>query len=492
MTYCVRDGHMHPMSSYFWAGGVTCDLCCNKIEYGSLFYGCSECGYVLHIPCGEFPLFINFSSHPLHPLKLSRLDNITSLMYSCNECSFYIHFACSKVPLPTISCDTQNHVQYICHNHPMTIVEHDSTYDGVIKHCFACESPWSSGPAYTCKNYCPNLLHKACTDFSHKIENYFLHPNHSLKLQVMKVLKGDLRNVKLIAVGDSRWKYNDTENGNERMPNEEVEGKSTLTLRHILQRLTEEERNELMNPFSEKTFSEGFYEKCVEKNSLVERKGHGEDISRLQNLLNVGWLDFFNSYMNEFRYIIPKDGLKLDEIDLKMKVVDVKGYQVPETLAPILKTMIQKKGDLGGKSSLTPEMRSIACTFVCILIDRMSTTKVEDITKDVLRDWFFYWQAIRKITDFDLDFLYFHLTKLIRVFLGSEAFKFQNEMVEKLQQRITDIPQQMAELQTELKSSKVNLEKLKSFGESSTSDFTRDNLRDYSKLKWKDACEGLF
>ncbi|KAL5560384.1 hypothetical protein UlMin_036595 [Ulmus minor] len=192
---CVRDGHMHRMGSYYCGSeGMTCDLCYNEIEYCSLLYGCSVCGYVLHLSCGEFPLFINVSSHPLHPLKLSSLDNITcyyceksnekALMYSCNECSFYIHFACSKVPLPIISCDTQNHVQYICHNHPMTIVEHDSTYDGVIKHCFACQSPWSSGPAYTCKNYCPNVLHKACTDFSHKIENSFLHPNHSLKLQV--------------------------------------------------------------------------------------------------------------------------------------------------------------------------------------------------------------------------------------------------------------------------------------------------------------------
>ncbi|KAL5571269.1 hypothetical protein UlMin_020866 [Ulmus minor] len=661
----VRDDHEHPMFEIYAFESLMCNLCGNNIDQGSWYCRCRPCKLDIHLSCGKLPLSSYLSSHPQHPLKLVRyFDDVTcyycekksykkSFMYTCHQCSFYIHFSCSKIPMPTMLCDGQNHVQYICHNHPMTLVERDCTCDGVVRHCFACQSPLSSGPSYICKTYCPNVFHKACAELPEKIEHSLLHPYHPLKLQVRepqscdachkrggklmyfcceqgcnfrlgtecafliptvkwdrhddslflmenaycgtdqycdachnsyekqlvqipdevirtqsflfrcmecnfnfhflcgplpitiehechmhmltlvdsiseddstesycdvcegkrdqrfrvyycadckyvthihcvvsevtKILKGDHKNVKLLALGDARWKSNDTDMV--------VEGMSGLTMRHIMERLTERERNQLMYPFRRKEFFKHRYEIHTEKNSHLEHKGDGEDIHRIQSLFNFDETNFKMSYLREFWCFDPDtDVLKLDEIYLKMKVVDVKGYQVPNYLAPVLKTLLSNYGDFGCDSTLTPQMRSFICTLLCIVVDSMSTTKVEDITKDLLHHWFFYWRRISKISrkaGFNIDFLYDHLRKLMRAFLGFEGRRFKNQMEERLRERITDIPQQMAKLQAELESSELNLEKVKSYGESATSDFMKENLQLSSKFKWKDACEGL-
>ncbi|KAL5548953.1 hypothetical protein UlMin_004184 [Ulmus minor] len=656
----IRDSHEHPTQEFgSLTGGNMCNLCGDNIQLGSMGCFCRQCNFTIHSSCGELPLFINLSSHPQHPLNLVRLfDNVTcyycaeisykkAFMYACHQCSFYIHFSCSKIPMPTILCDGQNHVQYICHNHPMTLVERDGTYDGVVRHCFACQSPLSSGPSYICKKSCPYVFHKACAELPEKIEHSFLHPYHPLKLQVSepqscdachkrggimylccgqgcnfrlgtecasltptvnwdrhehflflmenaycdidqycdvchnsyekllvhvhnevsctqsflfrcmecnfnihfpcgplpitikhechvhfltlknsigeddstesycdvceekrdrrfrvyscancnyvahihcvvsdvtKALKGNHRNMKLLAPGDARFSNTDMA----------AEGMSTLTMTHIMERLTQHDRNQLMNPIKVKPIAKTIYEMSRETNADLERKGDGEDIQRIQSLFNFGKTNFEDSYLHEFQWCIPEEGgLKLDERYLKMKVVDVMGYQVPKTLSPVLRTLLSKYGDFGRKSKSSPEMRSVLCTFLCIVVDRMSTTMVEDITKDLLLHWFFYWRSIVSIGDFNISFLLRHLDQLTRVLLGFGARRFKKEMTEGLQQRITDIPGQIASLQAELESSNVNLEKVKSYGESTTSDFMKETLQLSSKFKWKDACERL-
>ena len=112
-------------------------------------------------------------------------------MYTCDQCSFYVHLKCLETPLPTISCDNQDHLSFICHGHPMTLVKHDGTYGGVTRYCLACQSPWSSGPAYACQKSCQNVFHKACVEFPQKIERPSYHSRHSLKLQVTESLSCD-------------------------------------------------------------------------------------------------------------------------------------------------------------------------------------------------------------------------------------------------------------------------------------------------------------
>ncbi|KAL5562916.1 hypothetical protein UlMin_032663 [Ulmus minor] len=529
-------------------------------------------------------------------------------MYSCHQCSFHIHSSCSMIPIPIISCDNQNHVQYTCHDRPMTPVERN---DGVIIDCFACQLPWSSGPAYTCQQSCQTILHKECAELPQKIEHSSLHPHHPLKLQisgprscnacykrnywvmfqceectfnlcpdcaflfptvrwrrhnhrlflmergwsvdhncyvcnntrhqvhrvkdevhhtrsllfrcmeiecdlnihflcgplprtikhechvhplilvdsikyddsneyycdiceetrdeqfrvyfctvckyvahihcvldeVLKALKGERRDVELIAVGDARWM----------MPNNDVEATATttLTLSNIMETLTEKERKQLMKPFgsssSRETYFKREFERKREENSRFECKGDNQDIQRIQNLFNLSASDFQENYLDEFWCFEAKEGLKMEEMYLKMNVVDVKGYQVPETLEPVLRTLLHKYGDLRGYSFLTPQMKSIACTFLCIVLDRMSTTKLEDITKDLLLQWYFYLLGIRNITGFKIaSSLFDRLEKLIATFVGREAIRFKTEMVTRLEKRIPEI-------EKELETSKVDL-----------------------------------
>ncbi|KAL5574106.1 hypothetical protein UlMin_023703 [Ulmus minor] len=572
-------------------------------------------------------------------------------MHTCDECSVHIHQKCLVIPLPTISCDSEDHAQYKCHNHPMTLVKHDGKCDRVVRHCLACQSHWSFGLAYTCQKSCENVLHKACAELPQKIEHPSYHPHHSLKLQfceprqscsacykrggklmyfccdqgcnfilgtecaflaptmtwnrdddhflflierayygsdqkcyfchnsyekqlvkdhnevihtqsflfrcfecdfnihflcgpfpsiikhechvhslslvdyidddddsedkdsndyycdacekkrnpqrfrvyycgkckyvahihcviseVIKILKGDLKNVELLALGDNRWK-NTNEEGRKDGEQEEEAGMSIQTLGDLMESLTDAERKQLLNPYGDSTGLKALHDKAREENSRrYERKDDGEDIHRIQNLFNITPSDINDSYMDEFWYFNSEEGLKFDERHLKMKVVDVEGYKVPRSLAPVLQTLLRQNGDFVRKSRLRPEMKSIACTFLCILAERMSMTNPEDITKDLLKHWVFYYRSVRTITGLELDFLGDILSRLVKSFLGSEAIKFKKEMAERL-------PQQITELQLQLETSKANLEKLKGIGDSTASDFMKECFRERSKFK---------
>lgn len=85
----------------------------------------------------------------------------------------------------------------------------------------------------------------------------------------------------------------------------------------------------------------------------------------------------------------PTEGLMklLHDKFLRQQLENVGGYVVPRTLAPVLGTLLRNYQDLGrgewfSYSNITPTMKSVVVTLVCIVIERICKTDAEDIKKD--------------------------------------------------------------------------------------------------------------
>lgn len=269
------------------------------------------------------------------------------------------------------------------------------------------------------------------------------------------------------------------------------EKSSESTLKEIRDMLTEPENEMLLDPFGfknplDKVFRSNAYKEYRRFNSRFDREGSIEDIDRIKQFFyferkniimrffqRFREMDDFEMFLEELRYFTPEEGLLklLDDKYLRQKVEDVDGYMVPNTLAPILVTLLGKYGkDLVGKENLTSAMKSIASTMLCIVVDKMCNTSVEDITKDDLRHLYFYLTGIQEVTGFTLTRYLDSFEEILEAFLGFEATRFEKGVREKLE--------------AEMERCRRNLEKLEVYT-SDMSNFMQKCSRKASEWKQK-------
>ncbi|GMN58284.1 hypothetical protein TIFTF001_027383 [Ficus carica] len=291
----------------------------------------------------------------------------------------------------------------------------------------------------------------------------------------MKAIKEDSKGGELKALGEDRWDEFDQ--------TEAITEEEFMTLKQIMDKLTEEEKEMLLDPFKSAYPHNTTYRRSTHDiarkylNSRFKPEGSISDIDRIQQFFSLERGNVYDCLCLELLYFTPDEGIKINDKYLRQKVENVDGYMVPKTLAPILKTFIRKNnGDLGMEESLTAQMKSIAATLVCIVIDEMCKTKFEDVTWDDLKYWQFYLNSFSRTTGFRLDHLFRRdgpLEVLVRAFLGLEAIRCRENSIRKLE--------------ADLERCKVLLEKHKGTDTSSASDFMKNEcFKLASEFKGKD------
>ncbi|PON98108.1 Zinc finger, RING/FYVE/PHD-type [Trema orientale] len=455
-------------------------LCQLKIEDGQC-YICGDCMYHIHKACAELPNYIHHSLHLHHsPLRLDKrsssntsacyycddsFQNKETLAYACDQCSLHMHTSCALIPLPSIKCYSNQDtdvVQYVCHQNMMALVAHDASKSQAT--CFVCQSFWS-GLAYSCTStICKNFIHKSCAELPLKIQHPF-HLHHPLTLQcdacrksykkwnihvgveeIMKVIKGNSKDVELMALGENLWYQFGAEK-------EIMASESEVTLKEVINSLTREEKEVLLDPYdfgyplSNKTQREEKHSFYYGHNSPLfdHELPSTEDIHKITQFSRLSSTDVI-IFILELRTYKSRQGLHLDEKYLRQKVVDVEGCMVPITVARILKTLLHKHGsDLFGggwrwQLGLSREMKSVITTLLCVVIDRIYNTNIEDVTKDEIKEWFFCLRSVGNIIGVDvLNLVKFLETVIVPVFLGSEAIRYEKDISEKLDLRIKNL-----------------------------------------------------
>ncbi|GMN43090.1 hypothetical protein TIFTF001_012299 [Ficus carica] len=334
-------------------------------------------------------------------------NHTRSLLFRCMDCTYNLHFLCGPLP---------HTINYEYHMHPLILSDHSVSKDDSNEYyCDVCEEERDqSFRIYYCEE-CKHAAHIHC-----------------LRYEIMKALKGDTEDAELEALGENRWNVLAIKSKD----HQAKENLEKSTLKNIVDMLTKSEREMLIDPFG---FNDS-QKKVYRRNSY--------------NLNDQG----FGNFLFELKYFTPEEGLLklLGEKYLRQQVENVDGYMIPETLARIFRKVLLKYGDLGGKRSLTPAMRSVTATLLCIVIDKMCKTKVEDITRDDLRHLHFYLTGIRNITSYKLNRYVDSFKHVVKSYLGFEAIRHEKGVSEKLDQR-------MATLEAEMERCKENREKLKRY-----------------------------
>ncbi|CAL5345268.1 unnamed protein product [Camellia sinensis] len=137
----------------------------------------------------------------------------------------------------------------------------------------------------------------------------------------------------------------------------------------------------------------------------------------------------------------PKDSLYLDESTTEImkilvsknqvtmpwenwnstsKLIKVDDYMILENLAPILGTLFGKYGDFSGMSNLSPKAKMLYIMTVCDAVNSMLSTKVKNITKNVLLSWFHCFM-LGHFAGFEIQFASGRLTRVVRSHFGLQA-----------------------------------------------------------------------
>ena len=293
--------------------------------------------------------------------------------------------------------------------------------------------------------------------------------------------------VKLKIVAEDVWKIPKEiqPNSTSEIEEEEEQGGSTMSLRDLINQLTDDEKSTLRSYYEWEETSSKKKGQVEDSSSQTFKLRDDEDVIRTVKLSRFNHQDFQNILV-EFRHFYGRETtLELESEDLEMKLVKVQGYKIPQTLAPVLKTILHHHADVCSGSHPTPGLKSFALFILCKVVKRMCSTLVKDITRDLLQQWYFHLQYVKKM-NFEIDFARAHLESLVRAYMGLEAKRLEEDIPAKLKQKLADLKQEIIETES-------RLEKCKEYGGSSEkSELMKECLNKASEWKYKKACDLLF
>ena len=115
----------------------------------------------------------------------------------------------------------------------------------------------------------------------------------------------------------------------------------------------------------------------------------------------------------------------------------------------------------------------------------MHTTRFADITKNLLRDWYYYLNFVSNRGEFSIDFVKQHLEMMTHAFVGVQLARLETEVPTKLKKKIVKLQLEIADLKA--KEEICN----KPFESSSNPEFIKDRLRQGAEFKWKNVAQDL-
>ncbi|KAB1202660.1 hypothetical protein CJ030_MR2G025680 [Morella rubra] len=509
----LRRFHPHPMyfGSYNLRSSKYCVIC-NKMGKGSdPYYYCSVCDeYQIHKSClvSTLPQEIE---HPIHAgHRLGRVDvpplSMTcgscvcylnnQICFHCNECHFYLCFTCSHMaqlirykghpynlrfmennnllsdgrccdayecickssPLLEEFRLTQGYgfrsvgpgsyfnIHLLCGPLPCTI-KHSSHVDCLTLEDSIIEDD-DPDDEYYC-NTCEELRDPRVRVY-YCVECKFVAHVHCVISEVVSLLKGehgvvDTRNLGARMTVKEMLQNEASENIAEKRENKRP------WVREIINSLNEYEKEELVNCFEPQRWKIG----NIVGTSIEDQETEDNEENfkvRLMNRPKWGNAD-------------PTKQWKFEEYE--QKSVNIEGYTLPRELAPILKDLFVKYGDVSRESKLNHKVKSVLLSCLCWTVDKMRKTLVVEISEDVLILW---WCNLKGMlyAGFKVEFIVDRLKKVSRSYFDLEAKKQANEMTAKLEAMTREV---------EAMSRKLKV--------------VQQKVRSYPRMKWTFAGEGL-
>lgn len=117
-------------------------------------------------------------------------------------------------------------------------------------------------------------------------------------------------------------------------------------------------------------------------------------------------------------------------------LVEVEGFMIVQSLAPVLKNLLEKQGDISTESRLSSYSKNLIFTMLCGAIRSMSSTKVDHPFFETL--FYNWWNHVTmaKHAGFETRFFLGHLNKILGARFAVQADKVQEEKLKELDGQI--------------------------------------------------------
>ncbi|XP_030510519.2 uncharacterized protein LOC115725216 isoform X1 [Cannabis sativa] len=439
-----------------------CFLCKSK-DPRAFYYECQPCNFRLCMDCNVIGVLkYKYHDHPLFFVKKmspafdqcniyntcfqssfmainvsNEFQKTESFRFHCCDCDFKLHLLCG--PLPRI-------IKYEGHVHSLLLVDSFIEDSSGEYNCDICETERN-----------PRIRIYCCGDCK-----YFAHV-HCVISEIIDVLKGDLEDVELKALG-----YDFCEETNYGGWGEIEHGTSLLSLKDLILQLSEYELFVLKAYFT-------WDEKKEESEMTTQLETEDEKIDEILTFSSFTETEFMSYIFNEFGKIYKKRSMKIKPSDLALKIADIEGYFIPLELVPVFKNLLHKYGDIGSRCGYSKAFKSMCYFLICKAMKEMHTTWVIDITKDLLQYWYHHIKFVQLHTYFELGFLKASLEEITRDFFYLQlSLTLETDIRTIMNKRIAHIKKKMAEYEEFCEST-------------SKKKFMKEGFNKVVQLKWKTA-----
>ncbi|CAL5409090.1 unnamed protein product [Camellia sinensis] len=196
---------------------------------------------------------------------------------------------------------------------------------------------------------------------------------------------------------------------------EQVEEPTSLTLKQFLDSFNGDEKKEVQGAFD-----------------AYRRDSQGDSSDNPKDSL---YLDKASTEI--MKILVSKNQVTMpwENWNSTSKLIKVDDYMILENLAPILGTLFGKYGDFSGMSNLSPKAKMLYIMTVCDAVNCMLSTKVKDITTNLLLSWFHCFM-LGHYASFEIQFAFGRLTRVVRSHFGLQANVSTNLTLAKLDEEI--------------------------------------------------------
>lgn len=116
-------------------------------------------------------------------------------------------------------------------------------------------------------------------------------------------------------------------------------------------------------------------------------------------------------------------------------VVKVGKNMIPSHFVPIHLGLIDKYGDFGADSKLSPHAKGLIFHKFYAVVYSMQETLVLEVTEDLLCTWQYHLRVVKNI-GFNIQFVMDNLERLVRACFSLKVVKFRDETTENLEKQI--------------------------------------------------------
>ncbi|KAJ7946756.1 Zinc finger, PHD-type domain containing protein [Quillaja saponaria] len=288
--------------------------------------------------------------------------------------------------------------------------------------------------------------------------------------EVLNILRGDCKDVHFRALGEPEIMVQDSAATSNAKAEVQIKALDSLTLRGIMNTLSEEDEKRLK-------------EFLAHPREVPHELGMSDEISPYteKNFNQLKERLFPGNLVQEKR-ITP--------YELQQKVVIVEGYMIPWNLAPILKDLFSKYGDISNESKLSSVLKGIGFFYLCRVIRSMLATRVTYATEDLLGHWFYVLNVVQRM-GFKVDFAMDRLKRVTQAYFGFQASRRDNDILCFIDERKKSLSRELDELKEKLEHFEKHYQQHDTYLRSTKSSFIKECLKDASKLDWKFVGETL-